>query len=467
MDQPTEPVETPSTEPTQPFGSTAFIAYVLALFIVDGLGFATIKNARSEFLMIALMSVIYGQIALAMVVGGLMGRNWLEGTFLSSLAVLCGASIGAVASGTVIEFSFLLYAATIPLICLMGAFPLILLRWTVGWQLQPDALLVTAPRSRLTIEDMILVPASLVAFWVMSLAPTEVDPNEMYWGGMSMAALPLLVVCVVFVLPCIYWAFRIKDIGSRWVLCLGYPSSLMIMVLVVVSAFNRGLPGEAIGWVVFGSLIASGVATLGMQLLYSGGYRLVNYKSAAVPQSSLEVPVQKARASEPSPFDLEPVTSATSAAADPQAANRKRHRIAVAGLLITTAIVNTGTWAYLQTRQKQMLNRIWANGGTVEMANGKPIKISFGPTTTQHELDEAPAMPTVKSISVAGTQVRAFYLRNNFTALESLDIRKTNLTPDEIWMRPSIEIIVSNGQFTDSELKEFRGKGLNVKQVEE
>jgi hypothetical protein len=191
----------------------------------------------------------------------------------------------------------------------------------------------------------------------------------------------------------------------------------------------------------------------------------VNYQSAVVAPTALEPTEPVEKISEPSPFDLEPEASTTSVAADPQASNRKRYRIAVAGLLIATAIVNTGTWTYSQTRQKQTLAKIVADGGTVEMANGQPIKISFGPQTTEAVLDQFPRMANVKSISVAGTRIGAFYLRNNFPSLESLDIRQTKLSPDDIWMRPSIEVIVGEGQFTDADLQEFKLKGLNVKQV--
>ena len=80
IDQPTLPSEIPSSEPTQTSGSAGpFIAYVLVLYFVDFLGIAAMLNARSEFLMVVIVSAVYGQVALAMVVGGLMGRNWLEG----------------------------------------------------------------------------------------------------------------------------------------------------------------------------------------------------------------------------------------------------------------------------------------------------------------------------------------------------------------------------------------------------
>ena len=470
METNTEPLESATAEPTtaepmKPQGSAwPFIVYVLALFLVDGLGSASMGNVRSDFPMLVFVCVVYGQLALAMVVGGLMGSNWLEGVFLASVAVLCGVGIFQAASGVEIELENMLFTALIPLTCLFGAFPLILFRWTVGWRLCPETIAIS-PRARLSIEDLILVPAALVAFWVMALVPLGSDPYDELWTSLFMAILPMMGVCVLFVLPCTYWAFRIRDSGFRWALCMGYPLILSIGALAVIAASGSRLPGEAIGRLLFGTLLTGGVFMVGLQLLYSGGYRLVSSKRATVTPGTPVAAEDIDALRDASPFDLEPVATATLGKVDPQASSRKRHRIAVAVLLIATAIVNTGTWTYGQMQQRRALVKIVSNGGKVEWVNGQPIKITFGPTTTENEIDQLPAMPTVTSLSVAGTNVTSFYIRNNFNSLTSLDIRRTNLRLDNLGLSPSIEIIVNEGQFTGSELQDFKLKGLVVKVV--
>ncbi|MDX1928247.1 MAG: hypothetical protein SFV81_17095 [Pirellulaceae bacterium] len=466
-DQPKQLLEIKSPEPVQTIASAwPLIAYVLALYFVDFVGSAAMRNARSEFLITVFVGAVYGQIALAMVVGGLMGRNWLEGILWSSLAVTCGVVSGSVGSGMEFEARTPLFVATIPLFCLAGSFPLILFRWTLGWRLQPETAVV-APRSRVTIEDMVLVPASLVALWVMAWAPAGAASQGDFGSMIWVTLLPLMGICLILVVPCTYWAFRIPDSAARWVLCMGYPCLMAIILMIVLSANTGGPPAAAVVWITLGAVITSGVAMLGLQLLYSGGYRLVTYQSAASASTALEPTEPAEKTSEPSPFDLESEASTTSVAVDPQASHRKRYRIAVAGLLIATAIVNTGTWTYSQSRQKQTLAKIVAEGGTVEIVNGQPIKISFGPQTTEAVLGQLPPMANVKSVSIAGTRIQGFFLRNNFPSLESLDIRQTKLSPNDIWMRPSIEVIVSKGQFTDADLQEFKLKGLRVKQVED
>ena len=432
--------EPTSAEPKQSQGTAwPFLVYILALLMVDGVGFAVARKDPSEILIFSLVCIVYGQTALAMVVSGLMGRNWLEGVFLSTFAVICHLGVGGVSSGSLSGES-LLYAAIVPFVCLMGAFPLILFRWTVGWKLQPETM-EALPRSRITIEDLILVPASFVAFWVMALAPMGADSNDSVWNSMLEPILPLMCVCTVLVLPCTYFAFRIQDSGFRWVVCMGCP--LVVSIVAIVIAVCYGLPGDALGWAIFGTFLGTGVFTLGLQLLYTGGYRLVNYKSAAVAHGTLTPAEHHKASSTHLPFDLEPAATPTSGNADPQASSRKRYRIAVATLLVATAIVNTGMWTYAQMQQRRALVKIIADGGKVEWANGQPIKISFGPATTEDEIRLLPSMPTVTS----------------------LDIRKTNFSPDQLQLDPSIEIIVSEGRFTGSHLQDFKLQGLIVKEV--
>jgi hypothetical protein len=293
--------------------------------------------------------------------------------------------------------------------------------------------------------------------------------NEFLFTGLLNSLLPLLVVSLFFVLPCTFWAFRIEDAGFRWVLCIGYALMLVIIASVFIAAISGGFPGEVFGWAIFVSLASSAVTMFGLQLLYANGYRLTNFARAAAQQAALKSEERQSPNSAPSPFDIEPTTASLKPLDNPLTVkSRKRHRIAVGILLIGTAIVNSGIWAFSQIHQKRSLARIVADGGSVEMANGKPIRIAFGPSASEAELEKLPSIPSVKGISLAGTRVREVWLRKNFSALESLDIRNTHLKPNDInymYHHTSIEILVSEGQFSASEIRELASRRFTVRQI--
>jgi hypothetical protein len=209
---------------------------------------------------------------------------------------------------------------------------------------------------------------------------------------------------------------------------------------------------------------------LGLQILYSSDYRLTNFAHAATQlQAVPESATAQSAVTEPSPFDAEVSTTSSKPRGDPlTAASRKRHRIAVAILLVGTAIVNTGAWTYKQTEQKRSLEEVVANGGALEMVDGKPIRITFGPSTTESDLQRMPSIPSVKSISLAGTKVTNVGLFNKFRSLESMDIRDTKFDPQNLYMVPgnrSIEIVVSEGQYVASDLQVFTSRGFSIREI--
>jgi hypothetical protein len=470
METPSEPAQHPldltefQTVPLQKGSIGPFCGYVIALLFGDLIGFAIMRVSMDGFFAAAFPSFILGQIALAIVVGGLMADNWLEGLFLSVALVLCGIGLSMFAGGADLDSRVLRGIVIIPFACFVAALPFILLRWTIGWKLRRQELPVP-PRMRLTIEDMILVPASVMAICVVA----SIQDREMFvFLGLASSFILLPIISLLFVLPCTYWAFRVEDSVHRWLLCLGYPLAVVIIVMVCIASFGGQLPGEAVGWGVFCTLTASCVAMLGTQILYASGYRLTGFSHAAAHLPALpEMGEAQSATVDTSPFDIE----------DPKPIHRpidntltglirRRHRVAVGILLVGTVILNAGLSAYTQIELRQWLKQIVANGGTVEMDNGKPSRIAFGPTTTDGTLLRMPSMPSVKSISFAGTGVQSLYLGNKFASLESIDIRETTINPQYMSAGDrSIEILVREGQFSDAEIKNLASRGYTVKPI--
>ncbi len=469
LEQPEDPGH--SGAPTSvPPSSTAsavwpFVAYMLLLELVGILGFAGMGTSEIDLLWICLFNLMLAQVALASVIGGLMGNNWLEGIFLSAVTVLSSVVAFKLATGAAIQANDVLNATAIPFLCLAGSLPLILLRWSLGWRLCPQAFQARA-RSRLTIEDMIVVPACIVAFCVMALAPLYFDHNDSNRVvGISLTAL-LPVYSLLYVVPSTYWAFRIEDTGLRWALCIGYPFTITVVAMVCTASISGGLPGRAMGLYLASTLLSSSISMVGLQILYSCGYRLKAYKRD-VPQEELGKNPTIALNSR-SPFDLEESSNTvgslgSSLGSSLDSSNRKRHRIAAGLLLAGSAMVNSGVWIYSQASLRNVLEKIVREGGKVETVSGKPIRIVFGPLTNERTLWELPPMSSVKSISLAGTQVRSLFLRDNFQSLETLDIRNTQLQPSKISVHHNIVVLVGADQFTDEDLQEFPRQGMSVK----
>ncbi len=121
----------------------------------------------SELIVLTACGVIAGLLAFVVTAATLVGNNWLEGVLLNATGVL-GVFV-ACALPTVLSVSLppsaMSFVASLPAVCCIACFPLLVMRWWFGWRLTNSLATIRRPPS-LSIEDLILVPSAVVAMVV-------------------------------------------------------------------------------------------------------------------------------------------------------------------------------------------------------------------------------------------------------------------------------------------------------------
>ena len=205
------------------WGSSAAIVYYCGLLFMDFLMMAILSVEPSELIALVAMGMIAGQMAFVAACS-LMGANWLEGILLSAagllgIIVMCSLPLafrGSVVPGAVV------FTPCLPAICFIACSPLVMMRWWFGWRLTSSSI-VASSRSRLSIEDLILVPSAVVAIFVAANVGSSFadDTFSSFSIWYVFSAIPATVICLIAVVPITYWFFR-SDAGvAAWIASVG------------------------------------------------------------------------------------------------------------------------------------------------------------------------------------------------------------------------------------------------------
>ncbi len=257
-----------STQDTFLYRTVSIFAYYFGLLFLDFLLVASLysnsSSSTTEFHGLTTGAIFIGHTAFTTIVTTLICRNWLEGVLSCSVGIL-GILIAAFLPSLIEDGTppdFFLTAVMIPAICLVSTLPIHVLRWWFGWRLVNRTDELPTP-SRLSIEDMILTPAAVVALFVAAGLASAFSQSEMSILGTASwaASIPLMVICLVIFVPTIYWFFRGTDLGAGWAAACGYLiacSFAMILLAAILS--NGNLTPEPLGWFVYFMAVSSLVA---------------------------------------------------------------------------------------------------------------------------------------------------------------------------------------------------------------
>jgi len=452
------------------------IGFYCVLLFFDLVLVATLRSSESTVISVIFSGVVSAQIALVVIFGSLTGDNWLEGILIECAAGLgillfCWLPIIDKAGFAPSGLSFL---AALPAMALIISLPLLSMRWWFGWRLLRGLYHCFVPE-RMSIESMILVPAALMTiFWAAKQASQFITDQFINSPVMFLGlAGPLAIICLIAVLPEVYWFFRIDDREIAWTACLGYLFAWTLGSLVFFYFISSGrLPPQGVGLFLVFMGTVSLVGLFGLHIFRSAGYRLVSYASVRPSNnlSSTKMPgggaTPAAKVADTNPFDLEPKTKG-SRSYDRQAARRTRFRIAVSALVLGTALMNGLAWIGANAVLDQVLTQIKADGGIVETLNGNIVSIDFGPQNVERHLNNLPASKTLRDISLNRTAIGYVWQVRKFPSLRTLDLRNTNVIGDEIAAFPisNVTLTVWQDQFTAIQIQRLNQRGYTLKAI--
>ncbi len=206
-----------SAELNHPYGA---LAYFCGLLLLEFLLIGIISANTAQIIALTASGLITGLLAFIAIATSLMSRNWLEGVLMSAAGLFCVIAAAILPSLPMMGFraEMLLLTVTLPAICLVATAPLIGMRWWFGWRLTLAADELYGP-SRLSIEDMILVPAALAAMFVAAGMSTAFSDGFVTLPSYTslFAALPAMVICLIVVLRPLTGSFLEKtspQVGS-------------------------------------------------------------------------------------------------------------------------------------------------------------------------------------------------------------------------------------------------------------
>ena len=356
------------------------------------------------------------QVALAMVLGGLLGRSWLKGILISSaLAMIPIVFITSMRDFSIGNSSQNVWlACAIPFVVMVGASPLLLMRLLCGWRLDREPNLQTR-RGAIGIEDMLIATSSIASFLLMSQIPMKVwnSPWTQFVVPLVYLSVVLMIVTLVFMVPAVSMAFRIRNARAHW---LSLFAITMIGVICFASLFGQFSFGRiTYDWAQWITILSAAlpiylVSLIAFKVLRFCGYKLARYENALTP--------------------------ATEASKREYQANRNLHRT-LGALVLTVAIAaSVAQFQIVEARNHtaeknfELLLSLEKTGGSIGVNEQIVRQLSLGTAATDSELGSYTYLTTVTELSLANTQITDKGLSHlqNFQALKSLDLSNTKIT---------------------------------------
>ncbi len=467
------------------WGSSGVIAYYCGLLLLEFMLILMMRLTASEPIALITIGLVVGHVVFVLTAGSFMGENWLEGVLLSGVGILGIIVACTLPEGirmATVPMAFLPLLFSLPAMCLIASLPLLIVRWWFGWRLASGS--TAAPtRSRLSIEDLILVPSAVVTLFVAANFTTGhsdetfIRPSGWYFTG----AVPGTILSLLIVLPIVFWFFRKDDVVMAWFASGGYVFAWTFVCIFIVAIMSNGrIPPQLLSWLIGTTAIASLVALAGLHVLRATGFRLICYASAGasdqlsantktiveeMPSASTPIVVDFAA-------DVDVVESSRGFDSQGQSAkkDRARFRVAVGVLVAVTAFVNAMGWTIAKRRLDSQIAKIKADGGIVEYSGGELVGIDFGPHNLARNFDNLPTINSVRYVKlnrIAATDFWFWRLRK-FPSLRLLDIRNIPIEPNTLsgFVPTRVRIVTWSDQFDSEQFEEFKKLGYTIERVE-
>ena len=460
------------------------VAYYCGLLFFEFLLLGILYSDPHELIALTASGLITGQLAFTAIATSLMSRNWVEGVLIGAvglLGILIAAWLPTAFRGGA-QSIVLLTAFALPAICFISTLPLICMRWWFGWRLTLATDKLHAP-SRLSIEDMILVPSAVAAMFVAgNLSGAFGDQLLMApsFSSLLFVSIPALVICLLVVVPATYWYFRGADIAAGLAGAAGYLLACFFVMLFLVIAISNGrVPPAFLGWLIGFLFIASLIGLLGLHVIRASGYRLTRFaesinsmQPAASVSTDASTDVGAASIPEPpaiaTPFDLDAPEVTQSEEDLFERKRRVRFRIAVAAVVAASALLNVAIWSFSRRHLDHILARITADGGVIESTGDHVTSIDFGPNNVDTYLRELPSIESLREIKLNRAPDAQLWHLRKFGAMQSLDLR--NLNFDSRMLPTSVPIGVKltmwHDQLSKQEFDDLKRFGFVVEQIE-
>ena len=168
---------------------------------------------------------VFGQGCYVALLGGLVGRSWLDG-FLLALSLTITSFVIAMLVAYIsleqpVENAFIM-VTLLPTYVLAGITPLLACRQWLGWRLtlQHEP---TRPRESNSTEDWLGAMAVTATTMMMARVPQlywEMNTTQ-YWVGVSIGWAVIVVVSAIALLPATYFAFRVHNRMLGWLGLIG------------------------------------------------------------------------------------------------------------------------------------------------------------------------------------------------------------------------------------------------------
>lgn len=366
---------------------------------------------------------VFGQVAFAAMLGGLMCKTWIAGWLLTTFLVCAG--ILNIFLGVVIRepvpLEFIKMMMMVPALTMGLCIPLAVMRSLRGWSLTRD-FQTLRPRSDHRVEDLFLLSVNVAcAIAVGQLAPINGDVR----GIELMMLLTGFLLSWLFIVPVTAITFRFQSWWSRLVgyaalaLAAALPFSFFLVFATggsfrSVLEFMGAAPALILSWLT------------GILALLLGGYRLTSYAPRRETSSTIST----------NPFDLH---DSTTAAADEPRTSRSRKQArwltaCVGGIAIACLVGSYYRDRLVVARYAELANPakyFEASVASVDYRGGAIVGVVMAPEATEADLIKvAEREPQIERLSLAGTKFDDDMLPilNRFPTLQVLDLSGTRIT---------------------------------------
>lgn len=366
---------------------------------------------------------MFGQIAFAAMLGGLLCKTWIAGWLLTTALVFAG--ILTICLGVAIRepvpLEILKMMMMVPALTMGLCIPLAVMRSLRGWSLTRD-LQTLRPRSEHRVEDLFLLSVNVACVMAVGqLAPI----NGAVRGIELMMLLTGFLLSWLFIVPVTAVTFRLQSWWSRSV---GYVA-ITLATALPFSFFLTFATGGSVRSVleVMGaapSLILSWL--IGILALLLGGYRLTSFAPRREKSSTIST----------NPFDLH--DSAIPVADEPRTSRSRRQArwltACVGGIAIACLVGSYYRDRLVVARYAELANPakyFEASVASVDYRDGAIVGVVMAAEATEADLIKvAEREPQIERLSLAGTKFDDDMLPilQRFPVLQVLDLSGTRIT---------------------------------------
>jgi MFS family permease len=405
-----------------------FFLFFVALTTAE-LTFFTLTTITSTTAGMVLEALIFSKVAIAGILGGLLGRNWLTGilwvslSFMSLVAVVIALSLSGVSQVSIVAtntgWDTLWIVCILPLVVLELSFVFLLARSVGGYRLTVSEDQKSFRGSK-RIEDLLLVTTSLaVILSFVSLPVFAMSRGFPIWNLIRFLPIGLILGLAGF--PFLFVAFRIRRFWNR---VIGYTLATLFGSFVVMSVlYLMGASLENTGYV---AIIIGFVLGMYLEVLLLSGLHLVRYESKDEYLKRLEIAVENEQLHK----------------------DRRMHRLQTAGLLVAVLVAYMGAGFRDQARSRTddelgtLATELRSRDGSLEIVEGNVTKLKLSPSSTNEDVKGYLKFRDLTELDLSGSQVtdEVVAIVSQFPKLKSLDLSNTAITDQ------GIELIVSTLQ---------------------